>query len=222
MSMAPLTLDSLTFHFDLKYEKWIDLDICMYDSLCCYYTSSTPMEYLEMLKHTKYDLKKNIELGCHALIIKNYKTFEYMIHHDGTSGIGISSTYIPIADFIAGFELSECIAEFKSQMDSCNLGIYMMITKEFRKDENNKDVLFKEIMLFYDEMKLCKDCSQIEKLITALEDNKALQLSGRKNYVEGDRDIKLIRWSQDNIKQDRKTLDKFLKEFYAKNMPADM
>ena len=76
-------------------------------------------------------------MGCHALIVKNYKTFEYIKHHDGTSGIGISSTYIPIDEFIKGFELSECIAAFSSHMDACNLGIYMMITKEFRKDQNN-------------------------------------------------------------------------------------
>jgi len=63
------------------------------------------MEYLESLKHTKYDLKMNIELGCHNLIIKNYKTFEYIVHPDGTSGIGISSIYIPIAEFIKAFEL---------------------------------------------------------------------------------------------------------------------
>jgi len=85
-------------------------------------------------------------------------------------------------------------------MDAMNLGIYMMITKEFRKDENDKDVLYKEVMVYYDQMKLCKDWSQVEKLITAMEANTAMALSDRKDYVLDDRDVKLIRWSQDNIK----------------------
>ena len=132
------------------------------------------MDYLESLKHTKYDLQMNLDLGCHNLIIKNYKTFEYIVHHDGTSGIGISSIYIPIDDFIKGFELSEVMAAISSHMDAMNLGIYMMITKEFRKDENDKDVLYKEVMLYYDQMKLCVNCSQVEKLITAMEANEAM------------------------------------------------
>jgi len=111
----------------------------------------------------------NLDLGCHNLIIKNYKTFEYIVHHDGTSGIGISSIYIPVDDFIKGFELSEVMAAISSHMDAMNLGIYMMITKEFRKDENDNDVLYKEVMLYYDEMKLCSSCSQVDKLIAAME-----------------------------------------------------
>lgn len=98
----------------------------------------------------------------------------------------------------------------------------MMITKEFRKDENNEDVLFKEVMLYSDAMNLCNECSQVNKLIKALEENKEMRLSGRVDYIKGNRDEQLIRWSQDNIKQDRKTLDKFLKEFYEKNKPDDM
>jgi hypothetical protein len=86
------------------------------------------------------------------------------------------------------------MAAFSSHMDAKNLGIYMMITKEFRK-EDGKDVLYKEVMLYYDQMKLCASCSQVEKLIAAMEANPAMQLSDRKDYVVNDRDIKLIRWS---------------------------
>lgn len=79
-------------------------------------------------------------------------------------------------------------------MDACKLGIYMMITKEFKKDENGNDALFKEIMLFYDQHKLCLECSQVNKLIKAMEENKDMQLSGRKDYIHNDRDLMLIRW----------------------------
>lgn len=193
----------------------------MYNQLVLY-KSECKMDYLEALKHTKYDLAMNIDLGCHNLIIKNYKTFEYIVHKDGVHGIGISSIYIPIAEFIKAFEIDTVQAEISSHMDAMNLGIYMIITKEFRKDENDKDVLYKEIMIYYDQFKLCNESSQVEKLITAMEANTAMALKDRKDYFIDDRNVRLIRWEQDNIKQDRKTLDKFLKDFYAANKPDDM
>ena len=89
----------------------------------------------------------------------------------------------------------------------------MMITKEFREIDG-KDELFKEVMVFSDGHKLDDSQSRVNELITALEADKAMELCDRKDYIHNDRDLKLIRWNQKNLTQDRKTLDKFLKVFY--------
>jgi hypothetical protein len=93
---APLSLDSIHFQDDFKVHKWIDLDQQMFDQLIHYYKKD-PIEYLESCKIDKYDIKKNVELGCFNNLIKNYKTFDYIKQDDDTyRGIGISSVYIPI------------------------------------------------------------------------------------------------------------------------------
>ena len=82
-------------------------------------------------------------------MIKNYKTFDYIKSQDQTYGIGISSIYIPINEFINYYGFEEVVHEFKTQMQKHNLGIFIIITKEFKKVDG-EEKLFKEIMLFAD------------------------------------------------------------------------
>jgi hypothetical protein len=84
-------------------------------------------------------------------LIKNYKTFDYIKQSDKSfKGVGISSIYIPINDFIENFGLDHVVAELKKLMRHYNLGIYMIITKEFRKVSSTKKELIKEVMVFAD------------------------------------------------------------------------
>ena len=94
-----------------------------------------------------------------------------------------------------------------------NLGIFMIITKEFRKVEKKKHLL-KEIMIFADQAILDDDKTQLQTLMGALENDKDLNLQDKKDYIGDDRDIRLVNYKQGNIVKDRKTLDKFLKGFY--------
>lgn len=108
---APLYLDSIGFQEDFKVHKWIELDHQMYEQMCFYYNRN-PLEYLECCKINKYDIKQNVELGCYNNLIKNYKTFEYIRQADKTfKGVGVSSIYIPIRDFIDNFGLEVVVKE---------------------------------------------------------------------------------------------------------------
>jgi len=108
---APLSLDSINFQQDFKVHKWIDLDEQMFEQLCFHYQRD-PREYLECCKINKYDIKQNVELGCFNNLIKNYKTFDYIKQANNTyKGIGVSSIYIPVPDFIQNFGLQEVIKE---------------------------------------------------------------------------------------------------------------
>ena len=78
-------------------------------------------------------------------------------------------------------------------MNKNNLGIYMIITKEFRKIENKK-VLFKEKMIFADQAILSDDKTQLQQLFTSLENDKDLKLLDKKDYVGDDRDIRLVNY----------------------------
>lgn len=110
----------------------------MFEQMCFLYNQN-PWEYLECCKINKYDIKQNIELGCFNNLIKNYKTFDYIKQADKSfKGVGISSVYIPVNDFIDNFGLKEVIKELQSQMKKLNLGIYIIITKEFRLVDNKK------------------------------------------------------------------------------------
>jgi len=58
-------------------------------------------------------------------------------------------------------------------MKKNNLGIYMVITKEFRT-VNAKKILEKEILFFADQKILCDTDSRLWSLIVALENDKDL------------------------------------------------
>jgi hypothetical protein len=98
-------------------------------------------------------------------------------------------------------------------MKKHNLGIFMIITKEFKKVEG-KEKLFKEIMLFADQTIVKDDTTQLDKLMMTLEKDQTMKLHDKKDYFAQDRDLRLINYQQGNIAKDRKTLDKFLKNFY--------
>jgi len=67
---------------------------------------------LECCKINKYCVKQNIELGCHNNLIKNYKTFDYIKQADKTyKGVGVSSIYIPVNEFIEHFGLNDVVRE---------------------------------------------------------------------------------------------------------------
>lgn len=139
-----------------------------------YIYNGSPFEYLESTKVNKYCVKLNVELGCYNNLIKNYKTFDYIKMGGGQfKGIGISSIYVPIPDFIEFYGLNEVISTFQSQMKKNNLGIYMVITKEFRT-VNAKKILEKEILFFADQKILCDTDSRLWSLIVALENDKDL------------------------------------------------
>ena len=107
---APLSLDSVSFQIDFKDCKWIDLDIQIFEQLCFYYCKC-PREYLDACKATKYNIKKNLELGCFNNLIKNYKTFDYIKNGQNVHGVGVSSIYIPIDEFIQTYGLDEVVKE---------------------------------------------------------------------------------------------------------------
>ena len=50
--------------------------------------------------------------------------------------------------------------------------------------------------------------------MNALENCKSIKLFDRKDYIGEDENLRLVNYKQGNIVKDRKTLDKFLKEFY--------
>jgi len=78
-------------------------------------------------------------------------------------------------------------------MKKNNLGIFMIITKEFRKVEDKK-VLLKEIMVFADQAILTDDNTQLQYLLAALENDKSLKLTDKKDYIGDDRDIRLVNY----------------------------
>lgn len=101
-------------------------------------------------------------------------------------------------------------------MKRLNLGIFIIITKEFLKIENSthKKVLLKEMMIFADQDILTDDKSCLKTLVGALENDKDLKLSDKKDYIGDHRNLRLVNYKQGNVVKDRKTLDKFLKNFY--------
>ena len=119
----------------------------------------------------------------------NYPYVRYLLFNDYMRHI----IYIPINDFIENFGLSEVIKELQSQMRKNNLGIFMIITKEFRKVEKKKHLL-KEIMIFADQSILDDDKTQLQTLMGALENDKDLNLQEKKDYIGDDRDIRLVNY----------------------------
>lgn len=69
----------------------------------------------------------------------------------------------------------------------------MIITKEFRKVEDKK-VLLKEIMVFADQAILTDDNTQLQYLLAALENDKSLKLTDKKDYIGDHRDIRLVNY----------------------------
>ena len=134
----------------MKIHKWTDIDWDTFTTLMKHATStnqSNPIEYLDTLKSTKYNVAQNIDLGCRNNFAKNFKAFDYITSGPLTFGIGVSSIYIPVAELIEHFTIDKVIAEMSRLQEKKNLGLFIVITKY---EKGPKRELVKEMLLFSD------------------------------------------------------------------------
>ena len=80
-------------------------------------------------------------------------------------------------------------------MKANKLGAFMIITKEFVKNDS-KDCLLKEVFIFSDQSILSDDQSKLSSLIRALENDKSLQLYNKMEHIPDNRDLRMVSWSQ--------------------------
>lgn len=80
-------------------------------------------------------------------------------------------------------------------MKANKLGAFMIITKEFVKNDG-KDCLLKEVFIFSDQSILSDDQSKLSSLIRALENDKSLQLYNKMEHIPDNRDLRMVSWSQ--------------------------
>jgi hypothetical protein len=98
-------------------------------------------------------------------------------------------------------------------MKKNNLGVIMIITKEFRKGDIGKKKLLNEIMVFVDQTIITDDNTQLQSLLIALENTRIFNLVTRKTILGRQRYLYCLLQIRQNFKN-WITLDKCLKGFY--------
>lgn len=107
---APISLDSFNFAEQLKGSKWTDVDVEIFSKLkeINSQLNEDPGSYWKVLNDAKYDQNLNLDLGCHANLIKDYKT--YQILPAEPKGFGAATVFLPIDAMINKYVLENVVA----------------------------------------------------------------------------------------------------------------
>jgi len=162
---AAIVLDTYNFKEELRGKKWQEEDAAAHKFLSEFADVGT--EYWRVLNSAKFDVEQALELGLHAIFIRDYKTYDLL---GGRMGAAVATG--SIATMMGKFGPETFAMESEKMMEEKDLGIFAVVS--IQADQDGK--LQKGLLLYRTKEDRQEITKSFDALVTHLESIEDFQL----------------------------------------------